>query len=98
MIPRKRLAVNTHQKETLFRDDVFAIMQLEDEFQIRHFPIYGVPHNARFLKQFAAGSVGEALACLQGAARCRPIVLAGQRPALEPESEQQYPMGWINYE
>jgi hypothetical protein len=73
-------------------------MQLEDEFPLRYFLTYAIPQNARFLEQLAAGSVRKALSCLYGTARCRPIVLAGKRPALEHESEQQHPIGSINDE
>jgi hypothetical protein len=59
---------------------------------------YGIAENARFLEQLAAGSVRKTLSWLQGAARCRPIVLAGERPALEHESEQQHPIVPINDE
>jgi len=64
MIPRERLAGNTNHKETLFRHDVLAIMQLEDEFALRYCLTYCIPQNARFLEQLTAGSVRKALACL----------------------------------
>ncbi len=35
-------------------------MQLEDEFP-RYFLTYGIPQNARFLEQLAAGSIRKAL-------------------------------------
>src|SRR5437763_14163919 len=82
----------------LFCHDVFAIVQLEDEFPLRYFLNYAIPQNARFLEQLAAGSVRKALSCLHGSARCGPIALAGERPALEHESEQQHPIALINYE
>jgi hypothetical protein len=59
------LVGNTNQKETLFCHDVFAIMQPEDEFPLRYFLTYGIPQNAGFLEQLAAGSVRKALSCLR---------------------------------
>src|SRR5437667_12904167 len=87
MIPRKGLVSDTNQKETLFSHDVFAIMQLEGELPLRYLLTYVIPQNARFLEQLAAGSLRKTLSCFQGPARCRPIVLTGERPALELESE-----------
>ena len=98
MIPRKGLVGDTNQKETLFSHHVFAIMQLEGEFPLRYLLTYGIPQNARFFEQLAAGSVRKTLSCLQGTARCGPIVLASERPAIEHESEQQHPIVSINYE
>ena len=71
---------NTNQKETLFCHDVFAILQLEDEFPRRYSLTYGIPYNARLFEQFAAGRVRKALPCLQRTAWCRPIILAGEGP------------------
>jgi hypothetical protein len=92
------LVDNTNQKEMFFCHDAFAIMQLKDELPVRHFLTHVVPQNARFLEQLAAGSVRKALSDLQGTARRRPIVLPGERPALEHELEQQHPIVSIKYE
>src|SRR5438874_13628040 len=92
MFPRKVLVGNTNHEETLFRHDVFAIVQLQDELPRCYFLTESIPLDACFLEQFAARRILKALACLQGAARRGPIVVADQWPALERESKQQQPI------
>src|ERR1041385_4642762 len=96
-VSRNRLVGDTNQKESLFSHHVFAVMQLEGEFLLCHMLTYGIPQNARFLEQLAAGSVLKTLSFLQGTPRCGPIALAGERPAFEHESEQQHSIVSINY-
>ena len=50
MNPRQRLVGNTNEKEPLFGDDVFTIMQLKNELPLGDVPTYGIPQNACFLE------------------------------------------------
>ena len=90
-VPRQGIVGDPNQEVALVLHDVLSVGQLQRDLAAGNFRTDALPPQAGFLEQLAQGRLLQRLAVLDAATRRAPEVLAGERPALVDEAEQQDP-------